>query len=200
VVLLDEADVFLEVRDTKDLNRNALVSVFLRQLEYYDGILILTSNRVGDCMSPYALLHMHSLANSSKPIVDEAFKSRIQLALHYENLGEPQRKKIWRNFLNRLESVEDEEAADVEDIRDHIDELSKKIMNGREIRNALTIARQLALARKERFQYSHLKHAIDVVGKFSTYLEDLHDKLTDDQIKQVDGVRWTYQNAPPGPK
>lgn len=26
---------------------NALVSVFLRVLEYYDGILILTSNRVG---------------------------------------------------------------------------------------------------------------------------------------------------------
>ena len=49
VVLLDEADVFLEERDVKDLNRNALVSVFLRALEYYDGILILTSNRVGIC-------------------------------------------------------------------------------------------------------------------------------------------------------
>ena len=51
VVLLDEADVFLEERDMKDLKRNALVSVFLRALEYYDGILILTSNRVGTCMS-----------------------------------------------------------------------------------------------------------------------------------------------------
>jgi hypothetical protein len=50
-VLLDEADVFLEERDMKDLKRNALVSVFLRALEYYDGILILTSNRVGTCMS-----------------------------------------------------------------------------------------------------------------------------------------------------
>lgn len=51
VVLLDEADVFLEERDMKDLKRNALVSVFLRALEYYDGILMLTSNRVGTCMS-----------------------------------------------------------------------------------------------------------------------------------------------------
>lgn len=49
VVLLDEADVFLEERDVRDLNRNALVSVFLRALEYYEGILILTSNRVGTC-------------------------------------------------------------------------------------------------------------------------------------------------------
>lgn len=85
VVLLDEADVFLEERDMKDLNRNALVSVFLRALEYYDGILILTSNRVGT--------------------FDEAFKSRIQLALHYENLNVTQRRKVWRNFMNRLKTL-----------------------------------------------------------------------------------------------
>ncbi|KAG8670924.1 hypothetical protein FPOAC1_004159 [Fusarium poae] len=38
VVLLDEADVFLEQRSMFNLERNALVSVFLRVLEYYDGI------------------------------------------------------------------------------------------------------------------------------------------------------------------
>lgn len=38
VVLLDEADVFLEQRSLDDLRRNALVSVFLRVLEYYEGI------------------------------------------------------------------------------------------------------------------------------------------------------------------
>ncbi|KAI1144801.1 hypothetical protein F4825DRAFT_467828 [Nemania diffusa] len=80
VVLLDEADVFLEQRGLEDLRRNALVSVFLRVLEYYDGILILTSNRVGT--------------------FDEAFKSRIQLALHYKNLSENQRSQIWSNFLS----------------------------------------------------------------------------------------------------
>ena len=66
VVLLDEADVFLEERTKMDMQRNALVSVFLRVLEYYDGILILTTNRIGT--------------------FDEAFKSRIQLALHYPPL------------------------------------------------------------------------------------------------------------------
>jgi SpoVK/Ycf46/Vps4 family AAA+-type ATPase len=59
VVLLDEADVFLEERTPTDLQRNALVSVFLRTLEYFEGILILTSNRVGT--------------------FDEAFKSRLVL-------------------------------------------------------------------------------------------------------------------------
>ena len=66
VVLLDEADVYLEQRSMESLARNALVSVFLRVIEYFEGILILTSNRVGT--------------------FDEAFKSRLQLALHYEKL------------------------------------------------------------------------------------------------------------------
>lgn len=34
VLLLDEADVFLEERSLHDLGRNALVSIFLRMLEY----------------------------------------------------------------------------------------------------------------------------------------------------------------------
>lgn len=44
----DEADVFLEARDSSDssLQRNAMVSVLLRILEYYEGILFLTTNRM----------------------------------------------------------------------------------------------------------------------------------------------------------
>jgi hypothetical protein len=46
-MLLDEADVFLAARDRRDLQRNAVVSVFLRVLEYYSGILFLTTSKVG---------------------------------------------------------------------------------------------------------------------------------------------------------
>ena len=46
VALLDEADVFLEQRSLHDLARNALVAVFLRQLEYFPGLLFVTTNRV----------------------------------------------------------------------------------------------------------------------------------------------------------
>lgn len=46
VLLLDEADVFLEKRTIQDIHRNALVSIFLRLLEYFQGILFLTTNRV----------------------------------------------------------------------------------------------------------------------------------------------------------
>lgn len=47
VELLDEIDIFFEQRSLEDMKRNALVSVFLRVLEYYEGILVLTSKRVG---------------------------------------------------------------------------------------------------------------------------------------------------------
>ena len=46
VLLIDEADVYMEKRTFADMHRNALVSIFLRLLEYFQGILFLTTNRV----------------------------------------------------------------------------------------------------------------------------------------------------------
>ncbi|KAF2180739.1 P-loop containing nucleoside triphosphate hydrolase protein [Zopfia rhizophila CBS 207.26] len=160
VVLLDEADVFLEQRTLSDLTRNALVSVFLRTLEYYDGILILTSNRVGT--------------------FDEAFKSRIQLALHYEKLNRSQRKRIWENFIRRLKELDENFN---EEIWDNIEFLSSFEMNGRQIRNAITTARQLALFRETALSLEHLRHSIEVSGQFDKYLEAVHYQGDDDKAR-----------------
>lgn len=43
VVLIDEADIFLEARSMHEVARNAMVGVFLRTLEYQQGILFLVS-------------------------------------------------------------------------------------------------------------------------------------------------------------
>jgi SpoVK/Ycf46/Vps4 family AAA+-type ATPase len=74
VLLLDEADVFLEARSTSDLERNKLVSIFLRILEYFEGFLFLTSNRVEN--------------------IDAAFESRIHLSLQYGRLTFEARKQV----------------------------------------------------------------------------------------------------------
>ncbi|GKT48320.1 putative AAA domain-containing protein [Colletotrichum spaethianum] len=186
VVLLDEADVFLEQRTLTDLERNALVSVFLRVLEYYEGILILTSNRVGT--------------------FDEAFKSRIQLSLHYEALNKGQRRTIWKNFVDRLKTLEKEsnnatalgqrkgkgkepKGIDFDDIARHFGDLAEQEMNGRQIRNAITTARQLARFKDEHMSYKHLQHVIKVSKRFDKYLEKIQDGLTDDQIARGDGLR-----------
>ena len=47
VLLLDEADVFMEARTTTDLERNELVSIFLRMLEYYE---VSNPNRPLECL------------------------------------------------------------------------------------------------------------------------------------------------------
>ena len=46
IILIDEADVYLAERSLQDVQRNALVSVFLRHLEYFQGIMFLTTNRI----------------------------------------------------------------------------------------------------------------------------------------------------------
>ncbi|KAJ5951315.1 uncharacterized protein N7479_009728 [Penicillium vulpinum] len=88
VLLLDEADVFLGERVAGNFLQNSLVSVFLRVLEYYSGILILTTNRVGQ--------------------FDEAAISRIHCALYYENFDKKQTLKVWEKNIDRLERQNNE--------------------------------------------------------------------------------------------
>ena len=107
--LLDEADVFLEKRSAVTIDRNALVSVFLREVEYFKGIMFLTTNRV-DAFDP-------------------AFQSRIHIALKYYDLGEESRAKIWTAFLKRPGTTSDMNISSTE-----IALLAKKKLNGRQVR------------------------------------------------------------------
>lgn len=167
VVLLDEADIFLEERTQSDLKRNALVSVFLRVLEYYQGILILTTNRVG--------------------MFDEAFKSRVQLALHYPPLDEKGRWEIWRNFINALK--DEGEKVNTEELKDKIDVLAKHKLNGRQIRNIINTARQLAKYRKDTLSYSHIDQALDVANEFEEYVLKTHGH-SDEEYAREQGTRF----------
>lgn len=152
-----------------DLTRNSLVSVFLRVLEYYDGILILTSNRVGT--------------------FDEAFKSRIQLALHYPNLSKSQRCRVWKNFLNRLRALKEPDI-NFDDIECSITELAAEELNGRQIRNAITIGRQLAKFRGRPLSFQSLSHVIKVSAQFETYVKKTKEGLTDEQVARASGIRF----------
>jgi hypothetical protein len=138
VLLLDEADVFLMRRSWDDMGRNALVSVFLRHLEYYSGILFLTTNIVG--------------------VIDEAFKSRIHVALRYPSIDLDSTKKIWNNVLDRIERdnvntdvrIEFNRATLLDFASAHyrLHEPTDSTWNGRQVRNAFQIA--IALGQYER--------------------------------------------------
>jgi SpoVK/Ycf46/Vps4 family AAA+-type ATPase len=110
ILLLDEADVFLERRSPENLARNGLVSVFLRKLEYYEGIMFLTTNRVSQ--------------------FDEAILSRTHLMLRYDDLTKEARKQVWGNFLSRaITSFGKAQITDKE-----LDQLASNKFNGRQVR------------------------------------------------------------------
>ncbi|KAF1985167.1 P-loop containing nucleoside triphosphate hydrolase protein [Aulographum hederae CBS 113979] len=132
VLLLDEADVFLEARSAHDLERNKLVSIFLRLLEYYEGILFLTTNRVDN--------------------IDAAFESRIHLSLQYSELSPPSRRVVWKTFLERSVGAGTNGFSNAQ-----VDELAAHELNGRQIKNVLKTAQLLATKREVKLEFAHVE-------------------------------------------
>ncbi|KAF2966102.1 hypothetical protein GQX73_g7478 [Xylaria multiplex] len=119
ILLLDEADVFLGARSSDSIARNELVSIFLRMLEYYQGTMFLTTNRVAS--------------------IDPAFQSRIDLFLPYYDLSIEARREVWLNFIERAGRGK----FDVTDA--FLDKLSQLPLNGREIKNLIKSVQLLSL-------------------------------------------------------
>jgi len=149
IVLIDEADVFLEERSLHDLERNAMVAVFLRHVEYYRGILFLTTNRV--------------------QAFDDAFLSRIHVALHFHELSQTSKEQVWTAFIAKLG------ATDVL-TPEQITELAKRNINGRQIKNAARTAQSLAVGRGEPIEYCHFVETLDAMAEFTKEFEALKKK------------------------
>lgn len=76
-ILLDECDVFVSKRETgMSLEQNAVVAVFLRMLEYYDGVMFMTTNRSG--------------------AIDDAILSRAAGIISYDTLSDDDRARVWQ--------------------------------------------------------------------------------------------------------
>ncbi|RXW14746.1 hypothetical protein EST38_g11108 [Candolleomyces aberdarensis] len=136
VVLLDEADVFLAQRDSTDVQRNALVSIFLRKLEYYQGILILTTNLITHC--------------------DIAFESRIHFTIHYPPLSMESRRQIWETFISQIPGKPTVTQSD-------IDELAKVSLNGRQIKNSVSVAQSFASGARQQLSIDHIYTVLEVM-------------------------------------
>jgi hypothetical protein len=81
ILLLDEADVYIRRRDN-DLEHNAIVAEFLRTLEYFNGLLFMTTNRIDD--------------------VDDAILSRCIAKIHYETPPRPDAIRLWKLLGEQL--------------------------------------------------------------------------------------------------
>ena len=127
---------------------DVLLLVFLQMLEYYEGVLFLTTNR---------LEH-----------IDNAFQSRINLAYEYPKLNRLQRREIWASFIKNL--PEHEETAKRE-MKAQLDNLARLDLNGRQIRNIIFTARSLAHNNSDGqpFSYVHVKQIIDHTDKLQQF-------------------------------
>jgi AAA+ superfamily predicted ATPase len=144
VLLIDEADVFVANRTIEDLHRSSLVasmpnnlseieicglvsktvrsmlancrSGFLHALEFYDGLLFLTTNRVGT--------------------FDDAITSRVHIQMFYPDLNAEQRHTVWNNFIHKLEAERPSMQVKYA-VKEYLrsSEMKDFEMNGREIRN-----------------------------------------------------------------
>lgn len=141
-------------------SHNRLVTVFLRKLEYYRGLLFLTSNRGIQ--------------------FDDAILSRIHLTIEYEDLTKDFRRGLWRTFLFKARTLQGPAVIEEEDIQ----RLESLDLNGREvsfilssiyhlltatnqIKNIAAVAHALAEADTTQVSYKYLELAAKSNKKFS---------------------------------
>lgn len=87
VLLLDEADIFVMQR-ASNIEQNAIVAEFLRTLEYFDGLLFMTTNRPDD--------------------IDDAIISRCAAIIDYAVPGPEDSAAIWRVMAAQYQAEMDE--------------------------------------------------------------------------------------------
>jgi hypothetical protein len=118
ILLLDEADVYVASRG-RDLTQNAIVGVFLRVLEYYGGVLFMTTNRAD--------------------LVDDAIASRCLARIGYDIPTPDNQKRIWRTLADTAGITLDDGEIDI---------IVKKFphLSGRDVKNLLKLASMVASA------------------------------------------------------
>lgn len=169
-ILLDEADIFLEKRSKKDILRNAMVGIFLRLLEYHNGVLFLTTNRLS--------------------CIDEAFSSRISVALHYSDLDENARRQIWATFLQA--TVSNSEALSKLDSC----KLATYEMNGRQIRSCVRLS--IARARIDNSPLT-MEHLLDTIHLSVDFKTQFFDEKTARRTRRREMMQHNVQVKLPDP-
>lgn len=160
--------------------------MFLRVLEYYTGILFLTTNRIGD--------------------FDEAFASRVHVSLEYPQLTKVSTtsilklniRMIRKRFAEAKRRIEIDEVDISASFLDYWRENEKARLNGRQIRNACQTA--LALAEFEaqggsheavldpdatvHLQASHFDTILKAYLDFNKYLKDIYGVTQDERATE----------------
>ena len=121
ILLIDEADVYVRSRGI-DIEQNAIVGVFLRVLEYYRGVLFMTTNM--------------------GTTIDDAIVSRVTARIDYELPAKEQQHELWK-ILCEQNGVKLSNAELAQVLSNHPQ------LSGRDIKNMLKLAGRVASAKGE---------------------------------------------------
>lgn len=122
VLLIDEADTYVRDRGT-DIIQNCIIGVFLRLLEYYEGILFMTSNKGEE--------------------IDDAILSRCTIHIQYDYPTKEQALQIFEKLCeNNKFEVDKKEAKKIID--------SYKQISGRSIGTVVKNLQKLSHVKKEK--------------------------------------------------
>ncbi|PQE13758.1 AAA family ATPase protein [Rutstroemia sp. NJR-2017a BVV2] len=173
IILLDEADVFMQQRSVDNLLGNWLVSTLLRVLEYYEGILFLTTNRV--------------------ETIDHAFRSRIHLSIAYPPLSADARRQLWRSTITRANRGQAPEWLTT----GFLDHYEKVAINGREIRNLVRTGVALARSEKRDLESIDLMQGLEAWKRFETDFAELsRSRWNNERSRQYQYVVGTVLSSP----
>lgn len=150
-------------------------AVFLRTLEYFNGIMFLTSNRIG--------------------AFDQAFQSRIHITIGMPEFDEPLRKEVWKIFIQDLGRKRRDGSPALlsrEECKALGSEVTKswasQPLNGRQIRNCVRSALALAEDKGVKPDASHFNKVLKLGNAFTQYMTKLQ-KAEAEEIAQIKGDR-----------
>lgn len=147
-------------------------------MEYFKGLLFLTTNRVGQ--------------------IDDAFISRVHVAIGYDKLNAETRKRIWNGFFQKLARERAGKIQIAPDAKKWVLQTTGENqvqLNGRDIRNALQTAITLAEFESEEdpdytsemviiVTKDHFQRVLEMSNKFHDYVTSIR---REDEKKRAHG-------------
>lgn len=150
ILLFDEADVLLQARrdyECSNLRRNDLVSSFARFIQYHQGIVFITTNRVTN--------------------FDRALMPRIDITLGLPPLDRGRRASIWHNLIQDLFDDGTINASQSDDLRLLAqDKWSKDDINGHQIKKAVQNAKIVAEKKGKRLGHREIDMMLKMEREF----------------------------------
>ncbi|KAJ8130157.1 hypothetical protein O1611_g3473 [Lasiodiplodia mahajangana] len=144
ILLLDEADALIRSRK-QDSTCEDLCCVLLATLEYYSGIMFLTTNLSED--------------------MDNAIGSRLDIHLEYPSLSFDTRLQLWENFLLHPQNASDmDERPNVSVTSEQFRDLASWEVNGRDIKHAVKNATKWCFIRRSPITREELEVGLRVTA------------------------------------